>query len=136
MNEQELFYHKEHSELFKKLTIAIIIIYVIAGIAIGFVFPKEIQTSFYYSFEVETEFNWLMMLVVWFSGIIPTALVYAVYAHLDNQEVTINVLNDIRSKHIKSTERPVSSGMKKVCPMCHTENPIGADRCENCNALL
>ena len=121
----EQYTHNERSKVFKILFIVSIIVIFILGIISGNMFDSY-------------EFNWMAAIMIWISGVIPVAILYAIYAHLENQEIQINNLNKIRkelacdsqSAHKQTAEK------SKTCPMCHTENPIDARRCINCQALI
>ncbi|MGN0163937.1 MAG: hypothetical protein ACI4EA_10240 [Candidatus Ornithomonoglobus sp.] len=150
-----MFHHNEHSKFFKYWFIASIITVVMIGIIAGFVF--SIEDYSYYSAD---KFNWLVAIMIWISGIIPAAVLYAIYSHLDNQEVQINNLNEIRKSldilkasgkdtgnvqrntvaqkpSVSTKPRTINnvvSGDIWVCPLCKTKNPAKAKRCSNCNS--
>lgn len=133
-----MYNHKNHSEVFKRWCIALLIIVFVLGIIAGFVFKIEVGSLY-----IRERFNWELMLIIWFSEIIPLAVLYAVYAHLENQEIQINILNDIRSKlPDKPTPKRETSHSNPVdvflnsswtCSNCGKSNLSSATRCSQCN---
>lgn len=89
-----MYNHKNHSKVFLLLYIALVAIIFIAGIVAGFVYKDGLfdELSSYSSRYSRESFNWTLALIIWLSDIIPAAVLYAVYSHLDNQEVQINIL--------------------------------------------
>lgn len=140
--------HKNHSEVFKRWYVAVVILAVIAGVAAGFVFKTggEVEVSSLYSIDVtEEKFNWALMFAIWVSCVPLAAVLYAVYSHLENQEVTINILNSIRVSNEDSnseTSAPTMqvsnfSAMDKSndtwkCPKCGVTNLMKDRQCKNC----
>lgn len=146
-----MYSHYEHSKIFKHWCIAIVITIFILGIIVGFVFKVE-EYSLYSTYNNE-HFNWGLACIIWLSEVIPTAILYAVYSHLENQEIQINNLNQIRqflndyklsdtkTTHSSDNAKPNFKNLDKpdnslICPMCKTKNAIGAERCSNCHSLL
>ena len=150
-----MYTHNEHSQVFKRWCIALVVVVFILGIIAGFVFKIEKEPlsvyGYYSSSHAKSSFNWGLACIIWLSEVIPAAVLYAVYSHLENQEIQINNLNEIR-KTLTEQKSPVSKtnstqnvpSFKKfdetdnslICPMCKTRNPIGSERCRNCNSLL
>lgn len=93
------FSHYSRSESFRKWLIAIVLLFLICGIAAGFVFRIDDLTAYeFLSSRSEGDFNWVLMISVWLSGVVPSVILYAIYAHLENQEIMINALNAIYEK--------------------------------------
>lgn len=146
-----MFEHKKHSEVFKRWYVAVVILTVIAGVVAGFVFKTggEVEVSSLYSIDVtEEKFNWALMFAIWVSCVPLAAVLYAVYSHLENQEVTINILNSIRINSVSNATvesnkaaptAPISnfaamdSGNETWrCPKCGTTNLMKNSECKNC----
>ena len=91
------FSHNNHSKGFKYWYIGVILMFLIGGIVAGFIFKTSDASlsEYYYRHLAEEHFNWVLMISIWLSGVIPTAILHAVYAHLENQEITIDALNAI-----------------------------------------
>ncbi len=139
--------HKNHSRVFFRWFWVTLIAYIAIGIVAGFLFPKPVDITSLYSFDEETKFNWLLMIGVWISGIIPEAIIYAVYSHLENQEIQIDILDNIY-KISNGTNTPKSVDTNRnsyrntsaanrqatwVCPQCGTTNQPYNERCTNCD---
>lgn len=141
-----MFEHKNHSKVFKRWYIALVILAFVVGIIAGFVFKTggDVEISPYsYSVSVaEEKFNWVLMFSIWVSCIPLTAILYAVYSHLENQEVLINVLNEIRNKDENKRIESVTSvssfaAMDREndtwkCPKCGVVNILSNSSCKNC----
>lgn len=98
-----MYNHKSHSEVFKKWCIALIVVVFALGIIAGFAFAIEktpdLSTYGRYSNTApETGFNWIVAIAIWISEVIPATILYAIYSHLENQEIQINILNLIHKK--------------------------------------
>ncbi|MDO5399056.1 MAG: hypothetical protein Q4G33_14130 [bacterium] len=106
-----MYNHKNHSKVFLLLYIALVAIIFIAGIVAGFVFKDGLfDELFSYSSRYSREsFNWTLAFVIWLSDIIPAVVLYAIYSHLDNQEVQINILNAIRESN-SAPEKNIKRG--------------------------
>lgn len=143
-----MYSHYEHSKIFKRWCVALIITVFILGIVAGFVFKVE-EYSLYSTYSDE-HFNWVLALIIWFSEVIPAAILYAVYSHLENQEIQINNLNQIRqflndyklsdtkATHLSDDAKPNFKNLDKadktwVCSKCGKSNPVGVDRCSSCD---
>lgn len=138
--------HKNHSKVFKRWYIALIALSFVVGIVAGFVFKTggnvEISPYTYNVSVEEEEFNLVLMLSIWVSCIPLTAILYAVYSHLENQEVTINVLNEIRNKDENKKIESVTSASSFAamdrendtwkCPKCGVMNILSNSSCKNC----
>lgn len=147
-----MFSHKSHSAVFKRWCIVLSVAVFIFGIVAGFVFKTQevsYSTSYYYSTpHSESHFNWGLMFMIWLAYVIPVAILYAVYSHLENQEIQINILNEIRKTMTEPQKMPVVTNQSvtykrldeqdntTICTMCGAKNPIGAQRCSKCNAML
>ena len=81
----------ENSNVFKIWAIILAVVFFVAGIVAGFMF--KVETGYYITRE---EFNYALMIAMWFSGILPVLASYAVYAHLQNQEMQIRTLLQIK----------------------------------------
>lgn len=142
--------HKNHSEVFKRWYVAVVIIAVIAGVVAGFVFKTggEVEVSSLYSIDVtEEKFNWALMFAIWVSCVPLTAVLYAVYSHLENQEVAINLLNaihnDTRDRKTSNSGSSSSSNFLVMdrnnetwrCPQCNTVNLLKDAACKNCGYI-
>lgn len=133
-----MYNHKNHSEVFKRWCTTLLGIVFILGIIAGFIF--KVEEGIIYTDE---RFNWELMLIIWFSEIVPLAILYAVYAHLENQEIQINILNDIRSKlpdkptpkRETAHSNPVDAFLNSswTCSNCGKSNLSSATRCNQCN---
>ena len=122
-----MFTHGKHSIVFKRWVIALVILTFIAGIVAGIV----------YDYYTDNGFNCWIMIAIWISEVIPIAIIYAAYSHLENQEIQINILNEIRkvlTDNSNQTKKIDSDGI--ICPLCGVKNPIGAERCKKCNKKL
>lgn len=96
-----MYSHYEHSKIFKRWCVALVITVFILGIIAGFVFRIEKEPLSVYGYSsstVKPSFNWGLAFIIWISEVIPAAILYAVYSHLENQEIQINILNEIRKK--------------------------------------
>lgn len=91
-------YKNDRSKYFLRWFWILIILFFIFGIVAGFVFPKQ---TISYSFNTKESFNWFLMLCIWLSGVIPASIIYAVYVHIENQEIQIDILRDLR-KYMQS----------------------------------
>lgn len=126
--------HNNHSNRIRIIAIVATVIFIIIGIITGYVL------------------NAFALLSIWLYAAIQAIAFYIVYAHIQNQEIQIENLNEIRdalnsskkkSEVIKGnassnmsnkTDNPRTTGPTWVCPLCKTENPLGAKRCSNCNS--
>lgn len=138
--------HKNHSKVFKRWYIALVILAFVVGIIAGVVFKTggDVEISPYsYSVSVaEEKFNWVLMFSVWVSCIPLTAILYAVYSHLENQEITINILNVIRNKDEMARIDSVTPASNFAamdrdnetwkCPKCNTVNLLKDNVCKKC----
>ena len=98
----------ENSKVFSVWAVILAIIFIIAGIAAGFMF--KVETGYYITRE---EFNYTLMFTIWFSGILPVLASYAVYAHLQNQETQIWNLLQIKYLLTKD-EQPKNQDSKET----------------------
>lgn len=141
-------FHNNHSRTFFRWFWILLVMYIIAGLLCGFIFPKEIETSsLYYSTHEETKFNWMLMIGVWVSSIIPEVIIYGIYSHLENQEIQIKALDNIytavnkidlhpksNDTHENSYRNPAAAGNTTwVCSRCGTINKSYDERCTNCD---
>lgn len=140
-------HHNNHSRTFFRWFWFLVILYLIAGIAAGIVYPKPIDHAVSYSLDApEAVFNWLLMVLVWLSGVIPTAIIYAVYAHLENQEIQIDMLASIREAnrqnagpqskvHENELNQPAAVNIHStwVCKRCGATNQSYDERCMKCD---
>lgn len=140
--------HNYHSEVFKRCCILLVLITVIVGVIAGFVFKTggdaEISSYGYYISASEPKFNWLLMISIWISCLPLAAILYAVYSHPENQEITINLLNAIyndinNEKNNNNESSPLTNflAMDKDnktwrCPQCNTVNLLKDTACKNC----
>ncbi|MCD8391165.1 MAG: zinc finger Ran-binding domain-containing protein, partial [Firmicutes bacterium] len=95
----------------------------------------------------EEHFNWALTIAVWISAVIPAAILYAVYSHLENQEIQINLLNVISRNQMtddynlagtgtstsSNTQAPIKPANTWTCPKCRTINPNTLNRCTACD---
>ncbi|MDO5399057.1 MAG: hypothetical protein Q4G33_14135 [bacterium] len=147
-----MYNHKNHSKVFKCWYIALVIIIFIIGIVAGFAFKIEPTPSLYSLYSSKPKFNWLLAVIIWLSEVIPITILYAVYSHLENQEIQINLLNVLRENTAaKTTDNATGyisannvSVMRKLdeennflrCPNCGKSNPVGTKRCINCHSII
>ena len=143
-----MYSHYGHSKVFKIWCIALVVVVFIIGIVAGFIFKVQATSRIYY----EEHFNWGLAVIIWLSDVIPAAILYAIYSHLENQEIQINNLNQIRQTlndfklaaketATVTTTAHTKSNFKKydnldttwVCSNCGKSNPVGAERCSYCD---
>lgn len=138
---------KRFSTIFKVIYYAFIIFSFIGGITAGAVFRKGIFDGF----------NWEMMFYVWLSGGVIELILYATYAHLENQAVQIELLSSINDKlnppktNVSSTKtehkpippkksitptKPVHhvSSSQWLCSNCGLRNSTANSLCRGCGA--
>lgn len=139
-----MFSHYSHSKVFKVWCIVLVVMVFIIGIVAGFIFKVPSERIYY-----EDHFNLGLAVIIWLSDVIPAAILYAVYSHLENQEIQINNLNQIRQTlsdfkfAAKDNSHTVNtpSNFKKydnedktwTCSKCGRSNPVGAERCSYCD---
>lgn len=107
-----MLYHKSHSKFFRNWCYVLLIAVFVLGIIAGFVFKVDnhTTTSLYEHYSSYTQpkasFNWTLTIIIWLSEVIPAAILYAIYSHLENQEIQIEILNEIRrtTQDIKNKE--------------------------------
>ena len=85
------------SRVFKYMPVFMAIAFIISGIVCGFVFKITSEPSLY-SYHTDEKFNTGLMFMVWLSGVIPTIITYAVYAHFRNQETQIEATEEVIRK--------------------------------------
>ena len=138
--------YTEHSRVFKTLGVVLVAAVLVFGVIAGFVFatPEEPLLSLYGSGRVssDTEFNWILMLLIWFSSIVPIVALYAVYSHLDNQETMMRIMLEIEKNSGKSlsAQKKVSSSFAAMdknnrtwkCSLCGATNMLSDAACKKC----
>ena len=108
------------SIIFKYWTFVNAGLFFLIGIAMGFAFKVQ-RTVSLYSFGVQETFNWTLMLLIWFIGVISTFGVYAVYVHLNNQEQQIELLACLAGNQ-------VNAGLKNITELHAQPAPQPASR--------
>lgn len=76
----------KRSGFFRGLVIVYVLVFVIGGIVAGNIFKLPTRYSF------ESDFNTTLMFLVWISGAFYVLIWYAIYVHIQNQEVQIRYL--------------------------------------------
>ncbi len=104
-----MYNHKNHSKIFKRWCIALVVSVFAIGIIAGFIFKIEPEYSLYSTSYSSAKFNWLLAVMIWLSEIVPVAILYAVYSHLENQEVQINILKFLMDNDGSSTAQSTYS---------------------------
>lgn len=120
-----MYNHKNHSKIFKRWCVALVVTVFAIGIIAGFIFKVELEYSSYSS----AKFNWLLAVMIWLSEVVPVAILYAVYSHLENQEVQINILKFLMdnnsSNNAQSTysnrENPLKLSYKRLTALSFDE---------------
>lgn len=120
---------KNFSKTFKIIFYAFIVYMLIAGIIAGVVFRNEITE----------DINWTMMLSVWLSGGVIALILYAVYAHFENQEVQIELLSSIEDKlnSQKKNDTTIKTehdnkSAQWLCTNCGLRNNNDTAFCKSC----
>ena len=137
--------HNNHSRVFKTWFIIAEILFVVIAIALGFIFKTStVESTSYYGLitEPEEHFNWGLTITFYLSSIPLTAVLYAVYSHLENQEILINIVDEISRKMDTQAQAPnnandvgtVSSGVTWICSKCGGSNPSNSPMCKSCGA--
>ncbi len=124
------------SNIFKGLTIVILILGLIGGIVLGFQIPSVNYNT------LSSEFNFGLMIGSWIGTAILSFIFYGVYSILlyleqlgaGDENITVNTssyqnVNDNNSKNNKSEEKADSSSWK--CPICGkvNQNYVGTCGC-------
>lgn len=134
--------HKNHSKYFKIWYIVAEIAFILLAIILGFVF-KTSDSNLLYS---EEHFNWGLAISIWVSSVIPISVLYAVYAHLENQEIQIDIMYQtyheickqntpskvIRTSSNTSTTSTTSSNANWTCKKCGHINKLNSMQCADC----
>lgn len=135
-------YHNNHSRTFKNYYIATEILFILLAIVMGFVFKVQPDNSF-----DEEHFNWGLAIIFYLSSVPIAVVLYAIYSHLENQEIQINligrIIENLETKEDKKQFPPASianvtqnktivSNGYWCCKKCQEKNPTSSQFCKNC----
>lgn len=81
-------YHNNHSKVFKIWYIITEILFFALAVISGFIFEET-------DIWGDRSYNWLWAIGIYISSIPITAILYAIYSHLENQEIQIDLSGEI-----------------------------------------
>ena len=127
-----------YSKFYKGVSFIYLILIVISGIIIGNILG-------------DIDFAWGSCFIVWLSGLFTFLLLFAIYAHLNNQETIIFYLKELQPETPKTIEykknqpshkpdlskiaKETSSDASWICANCGTKNSAESIRCKDCGVI-
>lgn len=93
------------SSFFKKIAVRIFTVGFIAGIIVGFVFPKITQTGSGLSLKFEETFNWALMIYYWIGSFLSGSTFVFFATVLEYFEIDLN----LRTEEKKNQEHAIKN---------------------------